>query len=116
MWSYAGKVVQKLKGHKGKSIWSLCIKEGMQQNEMSRTGVKHLGKVQLPIKGDNQKSSKEDNGDKGSYSATVVFTGGGDNSIRMWSVDQAGETTLQSDASQTVALGVGTQTCTLLYG
>lgn len=46
MWSYKGQILQQFKGHKGKSIWSICV----------------------------------DKGEK------LVFTGGGDNSVRMWSL------------------------------
>ena len=53
VWSYQGHILQKLKGHKGKSIWSMCI-------DMAE---KH------------------------------VLTGGGDNSVRMWSLDRPAEQT-----------------------
>lgn len=56
MWSYKGHIIQKFKGHKGKSIWSMCV-------------------------------------DKGEKS---VFTGGGDNSVRMWSLEK-GETTKEEN-------------------
>ncbi|KAL4231612.1 WD repeat-containing protein 6 [Mactra antiquata] len=47
VWSYSGKVIQKFKGHKGKSIWSMCV-------------------------------DKEEKN---------IVTGGGDNSIRIWSLN-----------------------------
>lgn len=48
LWSCSGRVLKKFKGHKGKSIWSMCVDKG----------------------------------------ENFVITGGGDNSVRLWQLQQ----------------------------
>ncbi|XP_052225658.1 WD repeat-containing protein 6-like isoform X3 [Dreissena polymorpha] len=59
IWSYEGRMIHKFKGHKGKSIWSVCI----------------------------------DKGEK------LVFTSGGDHSVRAWSLQAAQAAVKQTETS-----------------
>ncbi|XP_052770439.1 WD repeat-containing protein 6-like [Mya arenaria] len=104
VWSYEGQIIQKLKGHKGKSIWSLCagkgnntdIKGGNQEYSKGRNSVVNREGIQDQSMASNSSYLKV-KGDEENRESNLVFTGGGDNSIRMWRLQNQQEVHLKNE-------------------